>query len=348
MTNWVSWSLRVFAVAGIEVRVHWSLLLMAVTETLRWWQWSPRGEALPYVGYGAALMAGYWLSILLHEFGHCAAARSVGTYADQVLLWPLGGLAFVGRGGSPRKDIWISLAGPLVNFALAAALFGAAALQRQVFQWGMLDPFHGWGAWGERWDARLCVDLARANFFLGACNLCAPVYPLDGGQILRALFAMRMGFERATWLCTTIALVVGGILLVWGIVLQELTLLMFAAFVLYMAWRERALLREGALEGYSQTYLGHDFSMGYTSLERGERRERRRRPGFFARLRQRRAERRAQRRQEEEERLRGRVDQLLEKVSREGIAGLTPEERSYLEEASRRFQEFEARERSPR
>lgn len=346
MLNWLSWNFRAFRIFGIEVRIHWSVLAVWVCGVLMLLQAAPRSHTGLFFGYGLALMTGLWLSILLHEFGHCWAARSRGVPADSVVLWWLGGLAHVGGSGSPWNEVWIAFAGPLVNLVIAAALLGVAAVHHFAFNWGLLDFFRGWAPIDAGWATALAADLARLNVILALFNLCLPAYPLDGGRILRGLFSVRMGFERATYVCTTVAIVVAALLAAWGVAQAELTMVGIGAFVLFQALQERRMLREGALEGYSQTYMGHDFSMGYTSLERDDRRRRRRaKPGFFARLRQRLAEARARREREEEERVRLRVDQLLEKVSREGIAGLKPDERRDLEEASRRFQEFESRRR---
>jgi stage IV sporulation protein FB len=342
----MNWSFRAFTLFGIAVRIHWILPVFLLAEVVRvGWLASP-GYGGAAFAYGAVFAVAYWLSILIHELGHCAAARSHGQSADEILLWPLGGLATVGGGGSPRSEVAIAVAGPLASFLIAGLCLGLAATGGYPLHVGLLDPFNGWReSIGYGYAVAMAVDLFKLNLIFGLFNLCVPAYPLDGGRVLRGLLGARIGFERATYFCTGLAVAVAILLGFWGLIQQQLTLVLIGGFVLLQAVQERRLLREGALPGYDATFLGHDFSRGYTSLEAGEREGA---PGgggsgFFAALRRRRAERRAQARQEEEDRLRERVDQLLDKVNRTGLPSLTPDERRFLEEASRRFQEFDAK-----
>jgi len=339
----MNWSFRAFTLFGIAVRIHWILPVFLLAEVVRVGVLASPGSGGAALAYGAGFAAAFWLSILIHELGHCAAARSNGQSADEILLWPLGGLATVGSAGSPRSEVAVAVAGPLASFLIAGLCLGLAATGGYPLHIGLLDPFTGWRAYdaGHGYAVSMSVDLFKLNLILGLFNLCVPAYPLDGGRILRGLLAARIGFERATYFCTGLAVAVAILLGFWGLVQQQLGLVLIGGFVLLQAVQERRLLREGALGGYDATCLGHDFSRGYTSLEAGEREGG---PGgggsgFFAALRR----RRAQARQEEEARLRERVDQLLDKVNRTGLPSLTPDERRFLEQASRRFQEFDAK-----
>lgn len=336
----MNWSFRIFTISGIAVRIHWTLPLILLSEIFRWGLAAPRGYAGTLLGYASLLMVGYWLGILIHELGHCAMARSRGIQADEILLWPLGGLAYVGGSGSARNEVAIAFAGPLASFLLAGLCFTLVLISGHPLDATLIDPFSGWGQlFGAGFLTALAIDLFKLNLILGLFNLCIPAFPLDGGRILRGLLSQRIGFERATEFCTKLAIGVAVLLGFWGLIQEQLWLVLIGIFVGIQAFQERKLLREGALPGYDATFMGHDFSRGYTSLEADdtEPREERRGSGLFTALRRRRSERHARHREEEQARMRERVDQLLDKVNTSGMASLSPEERRFLEDASRQL-----------
>lgn len=113
--------------------------------------------------------------VLLHEFGHSLACRQVGGRADEIILWPFGGIAYLATPQRPGATLWSVAAGPLVNVVLAPVLFGVAWLAREQ---GLLAPYPDFD--------NFLADIQKVNLLLLAFNL-LPVYPLDGGQILRSL-----------------------------------------------------------------------------------------------------------------------------------------------------------------
>ena len=124
--------------------------------------------------------------VTLHEFGHSLACRQVGGNADRIVLWPLGGVAYVDPPQRPGATLWSIAAGPLVNVALVPCCSACCSLGRSA---------------GPRRDvARRAAPCLRAvafiNFGLLVFNL-LPVYPLDGGQILRSLLWFVLGRARS-------------------------------------------------------------------------------------------------------------------------------------------------------
>ena len=115
-----SGTIRLTKIAGIQVYLHWSWFLVAVYEiqnrsryaSLTW-------SILEYVSLFAI--------VTLHEFGHALACRQVGGRAEQIVLWPLGGVAYVNAPPRPGATLWSVAAGPLVNVALIPVL-GVALL----------------------------------------------------------------------------------------------------------------------------------------------------------------------------------------------------------------------------
>jgi Zn-dependent protease len=170
-------SFRLFRAAGIDVYLHWSWFIVA------WLQIS-----MDRPGYGDAYTwkVGEYVTLFgivgLHEFGHALACRQVGGQAERIVLWPLGGIAYVSPPARPGAVLWSIIAGPLVNFVLLAPT-GALCL---------------W-AWSSGWavePATFVQTIALMNAGLLVLNL-LPIYPLDGGQVLHALLWYVVGRWRS-------------------------------------------------------------------------------------------------------------------------------------------------------
>lgn len=182
--------IRLFKFAGITVYLHFTWFLVAAYQVqARLYLYSrPMWALYEYLGLFAM--------VLLHEFGHSLACRSVGGYANRIVLWPLGGVAFVQPPRRPGAMLWSLAAGPLVNVALIP-----------VWQVFVAVASHG----GSADVYRLAVNLAGVNFILLIFNM-LPVYPLDGGQILRSLLWYPFGEIRSLQVASAIGLI-GGVLL---------------------------------------------------------------------------------------------------------------------------------------
>jgi Zn-dependent protease len=159
-------SFRLFQVAGITVFLHWSWFLVA------FYGISQRSGAYSSIVWNVAEYLALFLIVLLHEFGHSLACRQVGGRADQIVLWPLGGVAYVAPPHRPGATLWSIAAGPLVNVGLFPVLSIALVLGRSMGMPQDLDT--------------LALSLWFINCVLLVFNL-LPIYPLDGGQILRSL-----------------------------------------------------------------------------------------------------------------------------------------------------------------
>jgi Zn-dependent protease len=126
--------------------------------------------------------------VLAHEFGHIFAARRYGIGTPEVTLWPIGGVASLERiPEKPSEELVVALAGPAVNVVIAAVLLLFLGLSLDGAAMTEL----------ENPRASLLARVAAANIFLVVFNL-IPAFPMDGGRVLRALLAMRMGRAEAT------------------------------------------------------------------------------------------------------------------------------------------------------
>lgn len=140
--------------------------------------------------------------VLVHEFGHALACRSVGGRADRIVLWLLGGVAFVQPPPRPGAVLWSIAAGPLVNVILipvTVCIYFVVASYTQMYTSGHLGDLHHYA-----------LALVLINFILLVFNM-IPVYPLDGGQILQSLLWFWLGRARSLQIVATIGLVVGGV-----------------------------------------------------------------------------------------------------------------------------------------
>src|SRR3954470_6909181 len=115
---------RLFRLFGIDVFLHWSWIVVGALEI------QYRRGQYSSVGWNVAEYLALFAIVLLHEFGHALACRQVGGRADRILLWPLGGVAFVDPPPRPGATLWSIAAGPLVNVALIPVLFALNAAAR--------------------------------------------------------------------------------------------------------------------------------------------------------------------------------------------------------------------------
>jgi Zn-dependent protease len=215
-------SFRLFRVAGIDVYLHWSWLVVALIEV------QVRAPYYRSVTWNVLEYVALFGIVLLHEFGHALACRSVGGVADFIVLWPLGGVAYVSPPPRPGAVLWSIAAGPLVNLALVVPTWTLYALGVSL----------GWPKTLPDVSHFLLV-LAWINVGLMVFNL-IPVYPLDGGQILQALLWFAVGRVRSLMVVSVIGMVVGGVVLLAALGLggshaADLWLGLIAVYVVYRA-----------------------------------------------------------------------------------------------------------------
>ncbi len=224
----LGWSINLFRVRGIQLALHFSFVLLLAYVA---WEGYEGGGINSMLLSSAALLI-FFTCVVLHEFGHSFTAMHYGVGVRRILLMPIGGMAeFDSIPREPRKELLITLAGPAVNFAIAGVLMLFVGLPHPLFP-----------IWG--YDDGNLVDLVlRWNLIMGSFNL-LPVFPMDGGRILRALLAMRLPYLRATQVASRI----GKVLAVAGIIIcfyigHNLTAALFA-FIFFAGDNEyRSLLR---------------------------------------------------------------------------------------------------------
>jgi Zn-dependent protease len=203
-------SIRLFRTLGITVSLHWSWLIVAFIEI------QSRDRAYEFRLWNVLEYLTLFGIVLLHEFGHALACRQVGGRADHIVLWPLGGIAFVSPPPRPGAWLWSIAAGPLVNVILVPTTFGAfyAAPPLET------PPDVLIYLWSVAW----------INLFLLLFNL-LPIYPLDGGQILQSLLWFAIGRVKSLLVVSVIGLVAAAVVMVAAAATRHLWWLIMAGFV---------------------------------------------------------------------------------------------------------------------
>lgn len=179
------WSWKIGEVAGIGLYVHASFwLLIAFVLLLNW----SGGNGLLAALYGGAFVLVIFGCIILHELGHALTARRFGIRTRDITLLPIGGLARLERmPEDPIQELWVALAGPAVNIAIAALLYSVVVFSGGGIRAGQFFSL----------DGGFLADLMIVNLWLVAFNM-IPAFPMDGGRVLRALLATQLDMVRAT------------------------------------------------------------------------------------------------------------------------------------------------------
>ena len=184
------WSVKIGTIAGTAVRIHITFILFLVYI----WGASYASGGADAAWSGLVFMVLLFLCVLAHEFGHIFTARSFGVATPDVTLLPIGGVARLERiPEEPREEFLIAISGPLVNVAIALVLMTFAGADMQTSHLAAVESTR----------VSMIDRLASVNLFLALFNM-IPAFPMDGGRVLRALLAIRLGFARATEIAATI------------------------------------------------------------------------------------------------------------------------------------------------
>lgn len=347
-----SWSLPLFRVFGITVRMHFLFLMFVVVTWLR----VATDKEAP-AGSGAAvlvLQAMLFLSVLLHEFGHCFAARWVDGDAQEILIWPLGGLAYCDVPHSAKANFICTAGGPLVNLVLCvvsglaiwAVGFYPSFDPRPSQCWvpNLVHISDGIKYWSYLYVSPdtpkldywifLAGQFFWVNWGLLLLNILILGFPLDGGRMLQAALWPRLGYRQSMLTAIFIGFLFMFIIGVFSLVEKDPLYLCLAGFIYFSCKQQMILLETGGEE----SLFGYDFSQGYTSLERDNPPPpRRKRQNFIQRWLAKRAARKVQREQERAEAEELRMDELLEKIQRQGKQALTDEENRFLKRVADKY-----------
>lgn len=325
-TNPLSAGFRLYRAWGITVRVSFLFVLVTIFEILGS---IPRGGL--GIGFSLIAFACLYLLVLLHEYGHCLACRLVKGEADEILLWPLGGLAACRPPHAWRASLITTLGGPAVNVAILPLTYAALAALTQGWTntpgatWlSPLNPFSSSWIWAMpfSWLGIVLAWLHYTNLVLLAFNMLVPMYPMDAGRVVFALLWPRVGHDRALMITANLGLIVALVLaaLAFGMLTggAGASMLAVALFGGVTCWMERERLR----------LAGPDWSSGLDDATNRK----------AERLARQQAEQRrlqAEQRQQQARVDQAEVDRILDKIHAKGLHSLTNAERKTLERASK-------------
>jgi Zn-dependent protease len=250
--NVLEWSVFMGRWAGINVRLHYSFVLVILS------YFSTGGDVIRT----ALWITGLYLSILLHEFGHSLTARFCDGESEEIVLWPLGGLALCRTPFSPSAALITTMAGPFVTLVLWGFFSLASSLVPYLFE-AMATSDTGLMVYYRIRD--LIWDLVRINKSLLIFNL-IPCFPMDGGKILFELIWFKWGTRVAGNIALTLSYILAGMALIigvtgtyvpfFGITLGGGGLIVVAVFVILGAAQQK------------EAIMGHSIARSFSLKER--------------------------------------------------------------------------------
>jgi Zn-dependent protease len=224
-----AWAIRIANVSGIPIRLHFTFLLLVI-----WFALSNIGISRSWM---VLSLLGLFFCIVLHELGHSLVAQHFGYRVRDITLYPIGGVAAIEGSPRPLHELYIALAGPAVNVAIAILLYAGLTLAKA---WPPLPP--------DR-DQAVAALLGHPLTFLYYSNIFVflfnmiPAFPMDGGRVLRAMLGLSIGKARATRIAASVGQILAVLMAVYGLGFfnssLNLGLVIIALFVFFGAGQER-------------------------------------------------------------------------------------------------------------
>lgn len=213
------WSITVGKIAGTSIHIHATFLFFLFFIGFVIYRANGPTAALDTLAFVTLI----FLCVLLHEFGHILMAKKYGIKTRDVTLFPIGGVASIERMPErPGQELLVALAGPTVNLVIAVVILTILNRPISLETFTQMNPL----------EASLALRIAVANLILMAFNL-IPAFPMDGGRVLRALLALRLGKTQATRIAAGIGQALSLILGIFGFLGNPM--LIFIAIFIFIA-----------------------------------------------------------------------------------------------------------------
>jgi Zn-dependent protease/CBS domain-containing protein len=210
-------SIRLFRIFGISVNIHitfFLLLLLVLPSGVKW----------------VFVIVAIFFLVIIHELSHSLVAKYFGVTVNEITLLPIGGVSSMTKmPEKPSQEFFISIAGPLSNVVILLVFFFPAKY--------LLGPevlFHGLST--ATWPLTIAY-IYWINLMLAAFNL-LPAFPMDGGRVLRALLATKLGYQKATKIAVNFGHVFALIFAYFGITRFNIILIIIAVFIYVAASNE--------------------------------------------------------------------------------------------------------------
>lgn len=232
-------NLNLGSVSGIKIRVHWTFFFLIV-----WIVFSElkSGGTTSSVSFNIALLLAVFACVVLHELGHALTAKHFGIETKKITLLPIGGMASLEHiPESPKQELLIALAGPLVNIIIGTVLYFVIPIN-ELMQQNFTETF----------ETLMSFTWQNFLFFLFIVNIglvvfnMIPAFPMDGGRVFRALLAMKMNRVKATKIASNIGQVIAILFLLIGLLYNPF-LILIALFIFLGAYGENQTVHHLAL-----------------------------------------------------------------------------------------------------
>lgn len=226
-------------VSGIKIKVHWTFFLL-----IAWVVFAElkRGGNTESVLFNVAFILAVFLCVVLHELGHSLMAKRFNIKTEKITLLPIGGMASLEKlPESPKQELLVVIAGPMVNVVIATLLYFIVPVQDFL----QLD-------FTETFGFLIRYNLQSFLFFLFVVNVglvlfnLIPAFPMDGGRMLRALLAMKMSRAKATEIASNLGLMIAVMFFLVGLLYNPF-LILIAFFIFLGASGENRMVQHMAL-----------------------------------------------------------------------------------------------------
>lgn len=243
---------------GIPVNVHWTFIFLPLV-TVYWAMTKGADTVTIFILLGLVFLI--FICVVLHEFGHALMAKRYGVKTKDIILLPVCGMARLERlPERPLHELFVAVAGPLVNLIIALAV--AVSL--------LFLPKASSTVIAELSNAR--ISIVSIPFILVAFNLAMvvfnlfPIFPMDGGRILRSLLAMKFQQSQATKWASYVGQFFSVLIVVFGLWIGDYLLSMTGIFVFFLAAREQRIVNHN--DYMNRAPLSNVMNLDFTTLEK--------------------------------------------------------------------------------
>lgn len=229
-------SINLIKISGIKIKVHWTFLFIIVWVVFLEIN---KGGDLKSVLFNIALVLVVFLCVVLHELGHAMTAQHFGIKTRKITLLPIGGIASLEKiPEEPKQELLVTVAGPLINIVIALILYFVIPVQK-ILANNFLDIIENLN---ELSLTNFLFYIFMVNIMLVIFNL-IPAFPMDGGRVLRALLAMKLGRVKATQIAANIGQTIAVVFLLLGMLFNPF-LILIALFVFVGAYGENKMVQQ--------------------------------------------------------------------------------------------------------
>lgn len=229
-------SLSLGTYAGIPVKLHWSFALMLVWIPFLGWSEGMDAYGILTFSFFAIFLFGF---VVLHEYGHALAARRYGIQTKDIILSPIGGIARLSKmPEKPLQELFVAIAGPLVNVALAILIGTIIYLKDGQFLPSAEQPQLVFNDWNNMLPMFFLINIVLVLFNM------LPAFPMDGGRVLRALLSIPFHRLKATKIASIVGQTIAALFILYGLYQMEFVLPLIGIFVFVTARYEYKNLKE--------------------------------------------------------------------------------------------------------